>query len=277
MPDLYAVVGNPVAHSKSPLIHAQFARQTGEDIAYAAILAPLDGFGAAVAAFRQSGGRGLNVTLPFKHEACELAGRRSARAAQALAANTLVFEGQEVIADNTDGIGLISDIETNLGYPIAGRRVLLMGAGGASYGVLGPLLERAPAELVVANRTPGKAAALARHFAASGNSARTRLSGLGYPDLAGRRFDLIINATSAGLSGLMPQLPAGIMAPGSLAYDMVYGRDTPFLAFARGEGARVADGLGMLVEQAAASFQIWRGVRPDTAAVIAVLRKSAPG
>jgi shikimate dehydrogenase len=277
MPDLYAVVGNPIAHSKSPLIHAQFARQTGEDIAYAAIFAPLDGFRAAVAAFRKSGGRGLNVTLPFKHEACELADRRSARAARALAANTLVFEAGEVAADNTDGCGLVRDIETNLQYPVAGRRVLLMGAGGASYGVLGPLLELAPAELVVANRTPAKAAALARHFAASGTDAQTRLSGLGYPDLAGRRFDLIINATSAGLSGALPPLPRGIMAAGSLAYDMVYGNETPFLAFARSEGARAADGLGMLVEQAAASFHLWRGVRPDTAAVIAALRKNAPG
>ena len=271
MPDLYAVIGNPVAHSKSPLIHAEFARETAQDLSYVALPAALDGFEAEVQRFRDRGGRGLNVTLPFKRRAFELAHKRTARAEQALAVNTLIFEADTVYGDNTDGVGLVRDLVSNLRCVLRDRRVLLMGAGGASYGVCGPLLDEAPAKLVVANRTPGKAAALCAHFRGFHAHAHA-LSAAGYEALAGERFDVVINATSAGLSGAMPALTRGLFAPGALAYDMVYGKVTPFMTFARDEGAAIADGLGMLVEQAAESFHVWRGMRPETAPVIAWLR-----
>jgi shikimate dehydrogenase len=263
MVDRYAVIGHPVAHSKSPWIHAEFARSTGQALDYGRIEAPLDAFARTVAAFRASGACGCNVTVPFKSEAYALATAPSARAKAAQAANTLRFEGDAVHADNTDGVGLVTDLEGNLGRRIGGARVLLMGAGGAAQGVMGPLLEAKPAALVVANRTAAKAKELAGRFPGS--------RGGGYDELQGQ-FDLVVNATSAGLADEMPALPAGVFAPGALAYEMVYGRDTPFLRAARASGAKTSDGLGMLVEQAAESFLIWRGVRPDTRAVLAALR-----
>jgi shikimate dehydrogenase len=274
MTDLYAVIGNPVAHSKSPLIHAEFARLAAQDLSYVALPAALDAFEAEVQRFRDRGGRGLNVTVPFKHRAFELARKRTTRAEQALAVNTLAFDGDTAYGDNTDGVGLVRDLMSNLQCELRGRRVLLLGAGGASYGVCGPLLEEAPAALVVANRTPDKAAALCSHFRDFHPQA-TALAASGYDALAGQRFDVVINGTSAGLSGDMPAIPAGLFAAGALAYDMVYGKETPFMAFARREGAIAVDGLGMLVEQAAESFHVWRGIRPDTAPVIARLRREA--
>jgi shikimate dehydrogenase len=271
MTDRYAVVGNPVAHSKSPLIHAEFARQTGQDIDYGRLLAPLDGFGATVEAFRSGGGRGLNVTVPFKLEAFALAGQHSERALDAAAVNTLKFEAGGIFGDNTDGAGLVRDLERNLGIAIAGKRVLLMGAGGAGQGVMGPLLVARPSALVVGNRTLDKAAALAERFRS--RAAGTELRATGYSALGGGEFDLVINATSASLSDTVPELPQGVFARGCAAYDMMYGTGlTPFLELARRQGAaRLADGLGMLVEQAAESFFVWRGVRPQTAPVIAKL------
>jgi shikimate dehydrogenase len=272
MPDRYAVIGNPVAHSRSPLIHSEFAKETAQDLSYGAILAALSDFEVEVERFRASGGRGLNVTVPFKHRAYALATRRTARAEYALAVNTLAFNGDEIAGDNTDGVGLVRDLTLNLGCAVRGMRVLLMGAGGASFGVCGPLLDHGPAELVVANRTASKALELREHFSRRHDSTDA-LSASSYEALAGRRFDLIINATSAGLGGEMPPLPAGLFEPDALAYEMVYGKTTPFLQFASAQGARSADGLGMLVEQAAESFHVWRGVRPDTAPVIAMLRQ----
>ena len=268
MPDQYAVIGNPVAHSKSPLIHAAFARQTGQDLIYGTLLAPKDAFAATADAFRARGGRGLNVTLPFKSEACRYATVLSARARAAQAANTLKFDGAAILADNTDGAGLVNDLLHNLGFAIAGRRILLLGAGGAARGVLEPLLQQRPAQFMLANRTPDKAQQLAQ-------SVHGAIEAGAYTALAGRQFDLVINATSASLAGELPPLPSGVFAPGALAYDMMYGKgETPFLVFAREQGAaRSADGLGMLVEQAAESFFIWRGVRPDSAAVLQLLRQ----
>jgi shikimate dehydrogenase len=274
MTDRYAVIGNPVAHSKSPLIHAEFARQTGQDIAYGRILSPLDGFAAAVEAFRREGGRGLNVTVPFKLEAFALAGRRSARAQDAEAVNVLKLEADPIEGDNTDGIGLVRDLEANLGFTLRNRRVLLLGAGGASQGALGPLIDARPALLAVGNRTPDKAERLVARFAVRAGGHRVAVTASGYRQLAGTQFDLVINATSASLHDAVPELPAGIYAAGALAYDMMYGKGlTPFLQRAQADGAaRLCDGTGMLVEQAADSFLIWRGVRPDTRPVIEQLR-----
>jgi len=267
MTDRYAVIGHPVAHSKSPLIHAEFARRTGHDISYGALLAPLGGFRAAVLGFRDAGGRGLNVTLPFKHEAWRLADRRSERSERARAANTLTFDADGIAGDNTDGVGLVRDITANLGFALAGKRLLVLGAGGAAWGIGLPLLAQGIAWLTIANRTVSKAQALRRHLGDFEN-----VDGCGYESLAGQQFDLVINATSAGLSDEAPAIPKAVFAPGALAYEMVYGKVTPFMAFAGDCGARVADGLGMLVEQAAESFFIWCGVRPETAPVIAKLR-----
>ncbi len=274
MTDRYAVIGNPIAHSKSPRIHAEFARATGADMTYEALLAPLDGFEATLRAFLEAGGCGVNVTVPFKQEAYELADEAAASARNALAANVLAVRDGRIIAHNTDGIGLLRDLTANLRCEIGGRRVLLMGAGGAAWGVVGPLIEAGPAQLTVANRTLDKAVALATHYAGAG---RCVPEAKAYEALRGAAYDLVINATSAGLTDAMPALPEGVFAPGALAYDMVYGKDTPFMRYARGQGARVADGLGMLVEQAAESFAIWRGVRPETARVIAMLRREAGG
>lgn len=263
MTDRYAVFGHPIAHSKSPQIHASFARQTGQDMSYEAILAPRDGFAASVAAFIAAGGRGANVTVPFKEEAYRLASRLSPRAQHAGAVNTLVFD-DGILGDNTDGAGLVADLTRNLRCALAGKRILLVGAGGAARGVIDPLLDQTPAELVIANRTVSRAQELADRFGRG-----VRACGFDALDMP---FDLVINATAASLAGELPPLSPRIFTAGTLAYDMMYGRDTPFLAFARSHGAATADGLGMLVEQAAEAFYLWRGVRPDTAPVIAALR-----
>lgn len=263
----YAVIGHPVAHSKSPWIHAQFARQTRQDLSYGSIEAPLDGFERTVDEFRAAGASGANVTLPFKERAflyCKDAVTDRARAVRVV--NTLIFDDSKLRGDNTDGVGLLRDLTVNHGRGIAGARVLLMGAGGAAQGVLAPLMAAGPRRLVVANRSADKARALAQRYGAA--------AGGGYEDLRDEQFDLLLNATAAGLAGEAPPLAARAFAPGALAYDMVYGRDTPFLALARAVGAAAHDGSGMLVEQAAESFLLWRGVRPDTAPVLAALRGS---
>ncbi len=269
MIDRYAVIGNPIAHSKSPAIHAAFARQCGQDMAYEAILGPLDGFRATVEAFRQAGGKGINVTVPFKLEALALADQPTERARQAGAVNTLRFSADSTFGDNTDGIGLVRDIRDRLGFPLERKRILILGAGGAARGVVLPLLEEGPAQLAIANRSVDKALALKNQFSPFGE-----LAVGGFADFADGRFDLVINATSASLGGEGLPLPAGLFTPGALAYDMVYGKGTtPFMAAAQRLGAaRLADGLGMLVAQAAESFFLWRGVRPDTAPVMAMLQ-----
>jgi len=277
MPDKYAVIGNPVEHSLSPQIHAEFARVTGQNLAYDRMLAPRDGFRDAVLAFRAAGGKGLNVTLPFKHEAWRLAVVRRGFALAAGAVNTLSFQGESIVGHNTDGIGLVRDLTSNLRIAVRSKRVLLMGAGGASYGVMEPLLREQPETVVVANRKLEKAIALVGHFEKLQPCALQGISARPYEALAGAQFDILINATSAGLEGAMPPLPESVFAPGALAYDMVYARRTPFLDFAQQHRARVSDGLGMLVEQAAESFFVWRGVRPETAPVIRALRQKAEG
>ena len=274
MTDRYAVFGNPIAHSKSPQIHAAFAAATAQDLRYEALLAPLDGFAGAVADFVAAGGRGANVTVPFKEEAFRLATRLSPRAARAGAVNTLVFSDAGMLGDNTDGAGLVHDIMRNLTVDLAGKRILLLGAGGAARGVIQPLLAEAPAALHIANRSADKAVALAQAFADL-----AAVSGGSFSDLAGLQFDVVINATSASLAGEPLPLPTGLFAPGCLAYDMMYGKgETHFLAQARLAGAaRCADGLGMLAEQAAEAFLVWRGVRPATAGVLATLRAALAG
>ena len=267
--DTYAVFGNPIGHSKSPRIHAAFARQTGQNLEYTAQLVPLDDFAQAVQAFQRRGGKGLNVTVPFKQEAWQLAAQRSTRAEKAGAVNTLYFSTcGACIGDNTDGAGLVRDIVHNHGFPLAQREVLILGAGGAVRGVLEPLLVQGPARIVIANRTVRKAEELAELFAPE------VIRGCAYEALAGERFDVIVNGTSAGLHGDLPALPDGLLEPGGLAYDMVYAdAPTVFVCWALEHGAGIAvDGLGMLVEQAAESFYIWRGIRPDTAPVIRKLR-----
>jgi len=273
MTDRYAVIGNPVAHSRSPDIHAAFARQTGQDLVYGRILAPVEGFAAAVDAFRAEGGLGLNVTIPFKRDAFAYAGQRTPRAEAAGAVNTLRFDPDALaLGDNTDGAGLVRDLRHNLGVRLEGARVLVAGAGGATQGVVLPLLQAGVRELVIANRTVEKAVALAARFGpvAPGGAVR----GSGFAPLAGQSFDVIVNATAASIAGEALPLPEGLCASGCTAYDMMYGKDeTPFLAWARGQGAATrSDGLGMLVEQAAESFHLWRGVRPDTAPVLRMLR-----
>lgn len=267
----YAVFGNPVAHSKSPLIHTEFARQTGEDMDYRAILAPLDDFSGTVNAFREEGGVGANVTVPFKHQAFLLATQHTDRAHVAEAVNTLKFENDgSILGDNTDGAGLVRDVTENLKFRLQGKHLLLLGAGGAASGVVLTLLQCTPVELVIANRTPGKAVSLASHFLEHG-----QVRGCGFDELTSS-FDAVINATSASLHGEMPPLPMNLFKPGALAYDMMYGKeDTPFMAWSCKHGATViSDGLGMLVEQAAESFYLWRGVRPDTTPVIKMLRSA---
>jgi shikimate dehydrogenase len=276
MSDRYAVIGHPVAHSQSPRIHAMFADQTGQDLVYEARLAPLKGFTDSVKAFVAEGGRGVNVTLPFKLQAYEIADAVSERARHARAANTLKFDSGQIYADNTDGVGLVRDIRTNLGIELEGKRVLLMGAGGAARGVLLPLLEAHPAILVIANRTVEKAMQLAHSNQHQPLAAQTVLSGVGFADLSGQQFDVVINATSSSLSDDLPPLPDELFLPGALAYDMMYGKGlTSFLAYAQAHKAeKLADGLGMLVEQAAESFRIWRGIRPETRPVMLALRKT---
>jgi shikimate dehydrogenase len=268
--DRYAVIGNPIAHSKSPSIHGAFARQTGQDLEYLRILGDPDDFPGEVRRFFDAGGRGLNVTVPFKEQACAIADRRSARAESAGAVNTLLpLPDGALYGDNTDGAGLIADLVANHGFAPPGKRVLLLGAGGAARGVLAPLLETGIAALTLANRTAAKARDLAARCADPG-----RVRGCALDELPSGGFDLIVNATSAGLAGAVPTLPAGCLAAGGWTYDMLYGDlPTAFCRWGQAQGAaRTLDGLGMLVEQAALSFQLWRGVRPATAPVIAWLR-----
>jgi shikimate dehydrogenase len=273
--DKYAVIGNPVAHSRSPAIHAAFALATGQRLTYERLLAPLDGFLATVEAFARSGGKGLNVTVPFKLEAFALAGARSPRAQLAGAVNTLKRDGDGWIGDNTDGPGIVRDITRNQGIALAARNVLVLGAGGAARGIIGSVLAESPRSLTISNRTFAKAGAVAQSFAPHGP-----VTALSPEALPGRSFDIVINATSAGLADKSPPpWPAAIMAPGVFAYDMIYGDSpTAFLTWARSHGAtRTADGLGMLIEQAAESFFIWRGVRPDTAPIFPLLRPFGSG
>lgn len=270
MTDRYCVFGNPIGHSKSPAIHAAFARQTGEDICYEALQAPIDGFAGCVRTFAADGGRGANVTVPFKEQAFRLCDELSDRARLAGAVNTLSFVDGRILGDNTDGAGLIRDLTVNLGTPLAARRILLLGAGGAARGALGPLLEESPREVVVANRTFARAEELVRQFAAIG-----WLRASEFTTLAGE-FDVVVNATAASLAGDALPLPDAVFAADALAYDMMYGKgDTAFLAEARRRGVRhLADGLGMLVEQAAEAFFVWRGVRPATRPVLDALRSA---
>ena len=269
MTDRYAVIGNPIAHSKSPLIHAAFARQTHQDLQYEAILAPLDGFSDTVDSFRQQGGKGMNVTVPFKLEAHRYATELTERAEIAQAVNTLKFEDNRILGDNTDGAGLVRDITLNLNCPVTGKRILLMGAGGAARGVILPLLQQQPAKFAIANRTPQKARDLSQQFAAYGQIETGDFMGF-----SGQSFDIVINATAASLNDDLPELPAGIFAPDALAYDMMYSTvRTRFLQYAAQQGVQqLADGIGMLVEQAAESFYLWRGIRPDTQIVISRLK-----
>ena len=269
MPDRYAVMGHPIAHSKSPFIHRRFAAETGEPVAYDALHVEPGAFREAVERFRAQGGHGLNVTIPFKEEAFALASRRSERAERAGAVNTLWFEGTDIRGDNTDGIGLVRDLVRNLAVELRDRSVLVLGAGGAARGVVGPLLDEAPRELVIANRTPSRAVELAGRFAGQGP-----VSTEVFEALATAGFDIVVNATAASLSGDLPALPAGTLRAGGVAYDTAYAaRPTPFVRWGAGEGAAVAtDGLGMLVEQAAESFRLWRGREPRTGPVIDALR-----
>ena len=271
--DRYAVVGNPVGHSLSPRIHACFAEQTGQALSYDAIELPLDGFAAGIRKLRQQGFRGLNITVPFKREAWALCDSLSTRAEQAGAVNTLSFTNDGSIAgDNTDGTGLVRDLVENLGIEIKGRDILVLGAGGAVRGVLGPLLEHSPARLVIANRTVEKAESLADDFSAVGN-----IRALPFDALEGQAFDLIVNGTAAGLSNEIPPIPTSLVRAVTACYDMMYNFEAPtaFVAWARDQGSvRAFDGLGMLVEQAAEAFRIWRGLSPETALVIDSLRKS---
>lgn len=273
MPDRYAVMGNPVAHSKSPLIHAQFAKQTGESLVYCALQVPAGGLARAVAHFQAAGGMGLNITLPYKEEAFALAEVRTWRAEQAAAVNTLWFAGDgRRHGDNTDGVGLIRDLCQNHGISLRGKRILLLGAGGAARGVLGPLLEARPQQLICANRTASRAHELAAQFVPQGSVQARSLS-----QLERLEFELIINATSTSLKGEVPVLPERVLLAGGACYDMAYGDEpTAFVRWGQAHGAALSvDGLGMLVEQAAESFYCWRGVRPATAPVIKALRLGA--
>lgn len=273
MSDFYAVFGNPIAHSRSPQIHALFAQQFSEPIVYERVLAPLNDFPGSVRQFVRQDGRGFNVTLPFKEEAWRMARRRTPRAEKAGAVNTVTVEADGFLTgDNTDGAGLVRDITRNLGWPLRGQRVLLIGAGGAVRGVLSPLLAEQPAMLVIANRTAEKAEKLAALFADEGV-----ISGGGFAALVDEHpFDIIINGSSASIAGDVPAVPANTIGPDTRSYDMMYARnETAFNRWAREHGACVsADGLGMLVEQAAEAFFVWRGKRPDTTPVIEALRSA---
>jgi shikimate dehydrogenase len=267
--DAYAVFGHPVGHSKSPFIHAAFARATGQDMTYGAIEAPLRGFAEALHNFRAAGGRGANVTAPFKLDAFAACDDLSERARAAGAVNALKLEAGRIQGENFDGVGLVRDIVTNLATPVQGKRVLLLGAGGAARGAAPALLALKPALLTIANRDLAKARGLVEAFAALGP-----IEAIGYAELAARPpYDLVLNSTSASWTGEAPPAPSDCFARGAMAYELVYGKGlTPFLRQARTAGAgKLADGVGMLVEQAAEAFAWWRGVRPQTAAVIAEL------
>ncbi len=267
----FSVIGNPIQHSKSPAIHAMFGEQTGLDVCYVAIESQLEDFVASVKDFHQAGGLGMNITVPFKEHAWRLADEHSDRARHAQAVNTLKLEGKRIYGDNTDGVGLVADLEKNLGQNLADAAVLLLGAGGAVRGVIAPLLDAGVKSLTLANRTSQKAVVLAENFRSLGD-----ISGGGYDDLPASAFDIIINGTAASLSGDVPPLPASVFGANTLAYDMMYGdKPTVFMEWAAANGAAsVSDGLGMLVEQAAESFFIWNDVRPDTRPVIDAMREN---
>jgi shikimate dehydrogenase len=270
--DSYCVMGNPVEHSRSPWIHARFAELTGQQLQYGRRLVPLDGFAQGVQAFRAEGGKGCNITLPFKFEAAALATELTPRAQLAQACNTLRFDGERVLADNTDGIGLVADIERNAGVPIAGRDVLVIGAGGASAGVLGPLLDAGPARVLVCNRTEDKAHTLVQRHTLLAAERGATLQACGLHAVDGS-FDIVINASASSLGGAGVPVDNSVLKPGALAYDMMYGPAArPFMDWAAAHAAVPRDGLGMLVEQAAEAFLLWRGVRPPSAQVLAELR-----
>jgi shikimate dehydrogenase len=266
----YAVMGNPISHSKSPSIHTLFAEQTQQSILYTAIHVDLEGFNQAVGNFAAAGGKGLNITVPFKQEAWELVTERSERAERAGAVNTIKINGDQLFGDNTDGVGLVNDLTINNGIELTGKNILLMGAGGAARGVLVPLLKQNPSSLFIANRTPDKAKDLALDFSDAGN-----IEGGGYEHLPDKKFDIVINATAASLQGDLPPLPDTLLNDNASCYDMMYGaKPTPFMNWAtEHKAAKVLDGLGMLVEQAAESFYIWRNIKPETKTVIEKLRK----
>lgn len=270
--DYYAVMGNPIAHSRSPLIHGMFAEQTGQRLFYDALLVNEENFAVAVARFLMKGGKGLNITVPFKEEAWKIVDKLSDRALRAGAVNTLIMrEHGELFGDNTDGVGLVRDLTRNLGLDLNGRTILVLGAGGAARGVLAPLLAQRPARLHVANRTAERAVALAESFTDLGN-----VTAGGLDDIPGLHYDLIINATTCSLDGKVPELPDVLISPDTWCYDMMYGNEpTAFMRYAAQQGSlHTCDGLGMLVEQAAEAFHLWRGVTPDTAPVIAKLREA---
>ena len=272
--DDYAVMGNPITHSKSPSIHTLFAEQTKQSILYTAIHVDIGGFKQAVGNFAAASGKGLNITVPFKQEAWELVGERSERAERAGAVNTIKIDDNKLYGDNTDGIGLVNDLTINHAIELKGKSILLMGAGGAARGVLIPLLKQNPSSLFIANRTPDKAKDLADDFSDAGN-----ISGAGYDAIADLKFDVVINATAASLHGDLPPLPDTLLNDNASCYDMMYSaKPTPFMLWATKHKAKnVLDGLGMLVEQAAESFFIWRGVKPETKLVIEKLRKELQG
>ena len=272
MTDRYAVIGNPIEQSKSPLIHTAFAQGAGQDLEYTKLLAPLGGFAQTVDAFRAAGGRGMNVTAPFKLDAFAYATDLASSARMAGAVNAMKFEGDKVYAENFDGVGLVRDVVHNLGCPLQGRRVLVLGAGGATRGALLPVLAQSPSEVVIVNRTVSKALELVE-LAGKHQSGSVPVRGLGYADLGAQAFDVVFNATSASLTAELPPLSVSAFAPACLAYELAYGKGlTPFLKLAQQAGVKqLADGVGMLAEQAAEAFKWWRGVRPDTAAVIQTL------
>ena len=267
--DRYAVMGNPIAHSKSPRIHTLFAEQTNQKIEYTAIQVDIGGFAHAVGNFQVSGGKGLNITVPFKEEAWAYVDKRTERAELAGAVNTIKFERDQVLGDNTDGVGLVNDLMQNHGLDLQNKKILIMGAGGAVRGVVAPILEQQPEKITIANRTVDKAVALADIFKDHGN-----ITGCGYDDLQ-ESFDIIINGTAASLTGDLPPLPVSCLTLDSFCYDMMYGAEpTVFMNWAYTHGvSRCSDGLGMLVSQAAESFYIWRGIKPDVVKVIEQIRK----
>lgn len=270
MTDKYGVIGNPINHSKSPKIHALFAQQTGQDISYEAIFSEVDAFITTIRSFQAAGGKGMNVTVPFKEKAWNIADNLSDRAQLAGAVNTLIFNSDgSITGDNTDGAGLVADITQNLKMDLANKNVLLLGAGGAVRGVLLPIIKETPNEITIANRTVAKAIDLAATFAS-----KTDIHACGYDQLEGKQFDVIINGTSAGLNGEIPPIPASIIGANCCCYDMVYSDEpTAFVTWAQDGGAAIAsDGLGMLIGQAAESFCIWRDVMPDTKAVMNSIR-----
>jgi len=272
--DLYAVMGNPINHSKSPSIHAQFAEQAKQDLVYSAMLVPIEGFESAVKGFFKGCGKGLNITVPFKEQAFKIANALTPRAQTAQAVNTLILqEDGSILGDNTDGAGLVRDLVMNQGVEIAGKRILVVGAGGAVRGILQPFFEQAPEQIIIVNRTFEKAEVLADNFQSYGNIEAQPFEALTGP------FDIIINGTSASLAGELPPLPESVISTETCVYDMMYSKElTPFLAWAQNLGAKkIIDGLGMLVEQAAVSFELWRGVKPNSTQVLSELRQQIQG